>query len=186
VSARAAAGLVLLIAAALGSLALLLQTQEDAEPPAPVARLGVGYYARDARLMGTDESGRALYRIAAGRVDQQPQDGSVALVGVELDYDPATDTPWRLSANEGRLLPGGKMVELTGNVVARTVEPGAAAATIRTDFLVFDPVTRVAATDRKVAIEYAGSIIHATGLRADLRTSRLELLATVSGRYVRP
>ena len=77
------------------------------------------------------------------------------------------------------------MIELSGNVVAATREADSPAATIRTDYLEFDPGTNVAATDRKVVIEYAGSTVHATGLRAMLRQDRLELLSNVTGQYVR-
>jgi LPS export ABC transporter protein LptC len=77
------------------------------------------------------------------------------------------------------------MIELSGNVVAATREADSPAATIRTDYLEFDPGTDIARTERKVVIEYAGSTVHATGLRAMLRQDRLELLSDVTGQYVR-
>ncbi len=184
-SGRGFLATVLLLVLALGSGFLFLRTREDPTIATATPELGVGYYARDARLTGTDDDGRILFRISAADVEQAPADGSVALRSVSLDYDPATDLPWQLTAATGRLPAGGKMIELTGDVVAISRAPGSPAAVIRTDSLQFDPVTRIAATDKKVVIEYAGSTVNALGLRAHLSEDRLELLAEVEGQYVR-
>jgi len=185
VSARSIIAGVLLAATALASGYLFLRIRDTAGPSTETVRLGIGYYADRATLTGTDETGRILFRISASGVTQNPADSSVALQNVTLDYDPETEAPWQLRAETGRLPPGGKMIELSGNVVASTGEAGGPAAFIRTDFLEFDTGTRIAATDRKVVIEYAGSIINAVGLRADLARDRLELRSQVSGSYVR-
>ena len=178
-------GLVVLIAGALGTGAILMRTQTE-EPSAPAApRLDVGYYATNARLTGTDEEGRFLYSIAAKKVVQDPEGGDVDLHEVSVNYDPAAKVPWTLHADTGRVLPGGKTIELTGHVVAATRETEGPPATIRTDYLTFDPATNVASTDRPVVIDYAGGNLHATGMRALLQDDRLELLKGVTGRYVR-
>ena len=182
---RGLSGLLLLVAAVLGSSYLFLRARDETSVAAPERSLGVGYYARRARLTGTDDTGRILFRIAADEVEQQPADGSVAMRTVSLDYDPTAELPWELTAAAGTLPAGGKMVELSGNVVATSREDGSPAAIIRTDFLRFDPETRIAETDRKVVIEYAGSTVNAIGLRALLSEDRLELLSAVEGRYVR-
>lgn len=145
--------------------------------------LGVGYYAEDARVSITDEDGELVVRVSARSAVQEPTDGGVNLQDVTIDYDPAADLPWTLTASEGRIRAGVKMVELSGDVVATTREADGPAATIRTDFLEFDPDTSIAATDRSVVVEYAGSTVRAVGLRAALREDRLELLADVTGRY---
>lgn len=182
---RTLAGLSLLAAAALGSGALWLRAQEDTTTTVAAPRLGIGYYLRDARLSATGDDGHILYRIDAVDVVQSPADGSVALRAVSIDYDPATEVPWRLRADRGVMGPGDKMVRLSGNVVAATRDAASPVATISTDYLELDPGTETASTTSKVVIEYAGSIVHATGLRAQLREDRLELLADVRGRYER-
>jgi lipopolysaccharide export system protein LptC len=174
-----------LLLAAVASSVLLFRAGEGEGPAATTPRLGIGYYVNDARLIRTDDAGHILFRVSAATAQQTPTDGSVSLQSVAVNYDPAQATPWTLRADTGRIAAGVKMIALSGNVVAASSEVDRPAATIRTDYLEFDPETEVAATDGKVVIEYAGSTVHATGLRAMLRENRLQLLSEVTGRYVR-
>ncbi|MCC7329345.1 MAG: LPS export ABC transporter periplasmic protein LptC [Gammaproteobacteria bacterium] len=182
---RRALAVLSLLAMAAGSSLLLHQLDSDETPAVSAAAPGIGYYLTDARLTGTGDDGHVLYRLSAHEVTQQPDDGNVNLADVTVDYDPAHEIPWRLTASRGRVIDDGKMIALSGNVVAATREARGPAAIIRTDYLEFDPGTDVASTDRKVVIEYAGSTVHAVGLRALLREDRLQLLADVSGHYAR-
>ncbi len=177
--------MVTLLALATLSGLLALRAERDAPPAASrSAPLGVGYYLRDATLSGIGDDGKLRYRISATAVNQVMADGSVALEEVALDYGRGSDLPWNVRAEAGRIPPGGKIIELTGNVVAVTRDSDHPPATIRTDYLEFDPDTSIAATDKEVTIDYAGSTVHAIGMRALLREDRLELLAAVKGRYV--
>ena len=178
-------GLGVLLCGTLATSALLMRTREEEPAAAPPPQLDIGYYALNARLSGTDDAGRMLYSVAAASVVQTPSDGVVNLKDVAVNYDPAVDVPWSLHADTGKIRPDGKIIELSGNVVAATREVDSPAATIRTDYLEFDPGTNIATTDRKVLIDYAGSTVHALGLRALLQEDRLELLQEVAGRYVR-
>lgn len=182
---RKLASLLLLAAAALGSGALWLRAREEPAAAGDSPALGVGYYLRDARLSATGEDGRIRYRIAAAQVVQSPGDGSVTMREVTIDYDPAADVPWTLRADRGTMRSGDKMVKLAGNVVATTREAESPVATISTDYLELDPGTETATTTSPVVIDYAGSVVRATGLRAMLREDRMELVADVRGRYVR-
>jgi lipopolysaccharide export system protein LptC len=178
-------GLCALVLCAVASGFLFYRADQKSKPPASAPRLGIGYYANDALLTGTDDDGHILYRVTAATIQQMPADGSVSLQSVAVNYDPARQVPWNLRADTGRIMLGGKMLALSGNVVAATREAVSPAATIRTDYMEFDPGTDIATTDRKVVIDYAGSTVHATGLRAMLRQDRLELLSDVIGQYVR-
>jgi lipopolysaccharide export system protein LptC len=175
----------LLLAAAAGSWALLFRAGGRGVLEDEPAELGVGYYATDARLSGTGDDGRILYRVFAITVRQTPADGSVSLERVTIDYGPAARNPWTLRADTGTIPRGGKIIQLDGNVVAETRAADAVPATIRTDHLSYDTRTDVASTDRDVTIDYAGSAVHASGMRASLGENRLELLARVRGTYVR-
>ncbi len=175
----------LLLAAAAASWALLDRSGRKARPqPDESAHLGVGYYATQARLSGTGEDGRLLYRVSAASVLQAPDDGSVDLREVVIDYEPGERSPWNLRAAAGKIRPGGKMIELSGNVVAETRTDDVTAATIRTDYLEFDTATDTATTDRDVTIDYAGGAVRGTGMRAKLADNQLELLSAVTGTYV--
>ncbi len=182
---RRALALLWLLAVAVGTGMLLRNVDKGGEPVAAAPSLGVGYYLTDARLTGTGDDGHVLYRLAAAHVVQHPADGNISLEGVTVNYDPASDIPWRLTADTGQVLGEGRMIALSGNVVATTREAGGPVAIIRTDYLEFDPGTDIASTDRKVVVDYAGSRMHATGLLAWLREDRLRLRADVVGHYVR-
>ena len=75
--------------------------QRPDEAP-PVERAGgaepLGYYARGARISGTDEQGRLMYRIFADRLDELPGEELLELTGVKVDYQPADETAWTLTA----------------------------------------------------------------------------------------
>jgi len=174
-----------LLAIALISTVLLMSVRDKPEEIAAPAEIAIGYFLENATVSGTGEDGRVLYRISAESVIQSPADGSINLDRVQVNYDPAAEVPWNLRADTGRMRAGGKIMELSGNVVAASRDAGNPVATISTDHLEFDPGTDTATTDSAVVIDYAGSVIHAKGLRALLRQDRLELLADVRGRYIR-
>lgn len=175
--------LVLLLAGALATTVLFVRGREQpARDESP--RLNVGYYVRDARLTGTGPDGRILYRVRAADVEQDLADGSVAMADIAVDYEPATDVPWTLTAREGRIPPGGNIIVLTGDVVAST--PTATPPTlIRTDYLELDPDSYLARTAGDVTIERARDTLRARGMRIFLRQDRLELESEVQGVFRR-
>jgi LPS export ABC transporter protein LptC len=177
--------MILLLAGAVATWALLSSLEAEHEPVAATPELGMGYYATGARLSGSGPDGRIAYRVSARTVEQRPADRSVSLREVMVDYEPGTRSPWNLRADTGLIPASGKIVELSGNVVAETRATDRPATIIRTDYLQFDTRTDVAATDREVTIEYDGSTVRALGLRASLAEDRLDLVAGVAGRYVR-
>lgn len=180
---RTALNMTLLLAAAAASWALSFRAGETpmAQPEPPHA--GIGYYATDVQLSATDDQGLIRYRVTADEVQQQTRDGSVKLQQVIIHYDPPQGRPWQLRSDAGSMPPGGKMVTLTGNVVAETRAGDAPPATIRTDYLKFDTASDVVTTNREVHLDQAGNRVRAIGMRADLAHERIELLAGVRGSY---
>jgi lipopolysaccharide export system protein LptC len=175
----------ILLACAVASWLLFSGSEPETKPAAAPPALRVGYYATGVTLSGSDEDGRILYRVSADTVEQQPTDGSIDLDRVEVGYTPAARIAWALHSDTGRIPPGGKIVQLIGNVVAETQGTERPAMVIHTDHLDFDTRTDVAATDGEVTINYDGSAVRATGLQARLAEDRLELLSGVTGTYVR-
>lgn len=173
-----------LVVLAAGSTLLLRQLDEEAAAPADPILPDIGYYLSQTQLTGTGDDGQPLYRLRADEIRQRPSDGRVMLTRVAVDYDPAEDLPWTLNADNGEVLDDGRMITLSGDVVAATRAEDGPVATIRTDYLEFEPATDIASTDRRVTVDYAGNTVRALGLRALLREDRLELLAEVQGHYV--
>jgi LPS export ABC transporter protein LptC len=174
-----------LLGCAVGTWVLLTRVEADREAPGTTPELGMGYYATDARLSGSGPDGRIVYRVSARTVEQKPGDRSVSLRDVAVDYEPGAKIPWSLRADTGHIPASGKIVELSGNVVAATQATDRPATIIRTDYLEFDTRTDVAATDREVTIDYEGSAVRANGLRANLAEDHLELVSGVAGHYAR-
>ncbi len=150
------------------------------EKPGPKS----GYYLVQAELIGTGDDGHVLYHLRTRRAEKELDTGGLDLDQVQLRYDLAERIPWTLRADTGRMDSEGDMLQLHGNVVAVTDEDGNPPTTIRTDYLEIDPDSLVAQTTHVVHIEYAGSKVAATGMRAYLREDRLQLLSKVHGTFV--
>ncbi len=176
--------LTLLLAAAAASWVLLDNSGRDARPePEESVHLGVGYYATRAKLSGTGENGRLLYRVDAATVVQSPGDDTVDLHEVAISYEPTDRRPWSLHADTGEIRADGTIIELSGNVVAETRSGDVTSATIHTDRLEFFTATDTATTDSVVTIDFAGGAVRGTGMRARLADNHLELLSAVRGTY---
>lgn len=173
-----------LLIGAVASGVLLFRSGPEEQTDQQGPSLGIGYFMTDARLVGTGQDGRALYRVSAANASQNLADGAVEMEDVRMIYDPLTDIPWDVRADAGRMPPDGNIIELEGNVVATTQEGDRAPTTIRTDYLEMDPETFVAQTSRKVTVEHEDRKVYATGMRLYLKDDRLLLISNVNGKFV--
>jgi lipopolysaccharide export system protein LptC len=173
-----------LLVGAIGSGVLLLRNSPDEAEEEQRLRLSIGYYVKDARLSGTGDDGKILYRASAARASQNFDDGLINLEDVHVIYDPATEIPWVLDANTGRIPRNGNIIELEGDVVAQTNDEGEPPMTIRTDYMELYTETYIAETKEKVAIDYTNNRVFATGMRAFLEEDRLQLLSNVNGKFL--
>jgi len=172
----------LLLAAALASLLLLPRDDEQPAEP-PTLRAGIGYYMDQAELIATGDDGRVIYRLSADTAQQDLAGGGIELVRVELAYDALLAVDWQVRADRGSIPADGRIISLSGDVVAiaeRELEP---TTTIRTDYLELDPEAYIASTPARVLIERPGGTIRALGLQLYLREDRVQLLSEVEGRF---
>ena len=181
--ARNSATLIALLFGAVSSGILLLRNTEDEVRKTEDPRMSIGYYMNRANLIATGDDGQILFRASAKTASQDFDEGTVNLQGVRVTYDPVTDIPWAMQANNGKIPPDGNMIQLTGDVVARTKNDGNTAMKIDTDYLQLDTETYVASTEQKVAIEYTGNIVFATGMRAFFKEDRVQLISNVNGKF---
>jgi LPS export ABC transporter protein LptC len=144
----------------------------------------LGYYVRGARLLGTDEQGRVTYRIRAERLDELPAEDQLRLEGVNVEYHPAEDTAWAITATNASALKDGSLLELSGDVQVRNVPtPGSTQQTILTQALRFWPGTSSVESDQPVEIRLGDWRLHAIGLRTDLKGDTLRLESQVHGTF---
>ena len=176
--------LLLLLIAAVASGVLVLQNDDKDSDRAPKPELGIGYYMKQAELVRIDENGRILYRVQTDEATQKVRNGIIELDLVRVSYDPLTEVPWDLRADKGQILPDRNIIQLTGDVIAKTRGEIQAPIRISTDFLELDTDTYIAETDREVTIDYTNNQIFATGLRAFLKEERLQLVSNVNGKFI--
>ena len=149
----------------------------DAEP--------LGYYARGARISGTDEQGRVTYRVFAERLDELPGDERLQLTGVNVEYQPSDTAEWTLTAATAKYARDGSTVDLLGNVEVRS-KPSNGLRPVRlvTDQLLFSPDTSSAETDESVEIRVGDLQLKGVGFRSDLKGGTLKLESDVYGTFV--
>jgi len=180
---------VMIVLAILAAATWLVTLQrEDAEPVADdeTEAAPLGYYARGARLSGTDDEGRLTYRVFAERLDEVPGQELLQLTGVTVDYWPAGNAPWKLSAANAKFARDGSEIELTGEVQASNApSDGSKPKRIATERLLFLPDMSSAESDAAVKIHVGDWQLDGIGLRADLKEDTLEL-ESVRGTLLAP
>jgi len=143
-----------------------------------------GYAALDAEIIETGPDGRALYTLEADRIVQQPEQATVELEGVEMDYRDASGNRWRVRARNGRILEDATRVDLAGDVQVAGTPPGDYKdAQITTEKLTFDTQRERVETAEPVTLLWSGRELHARGLVADLKGEHVRLESDVHGRF---
>jgi lipopolysaccharide export system protein LptC len=148
----------------------------------------LGYYLRDAVLLGTDDQGRISYRLHAGLVEERPDEARLALENVRFEYEPSEKIPWTIIAARGEAPIGDERpyVDLSGNVeLTRAPAAQGAPTRVDTEMLRLVPDEHLASADGPVQISVGGNALDAVGLKAFLEDDRVELESQVHGRFVR-
>jgi LPS export ABC transporter protein LptC len=144
-----------------------------------------GYYLKNAILTDYDESGAPSIRIEAERIDQVAHGNEVALYNVRVNYDAPGGLNWVLVGDTAHVQPGGKIVEVSGNVRLQEETIGSAeTAVIRSDTMTYDVPGSIASTKSDVRIEYGGHVLTARGLSANLKARTMRLESKVNGRFL--
>jgi lipopolysaccharide export system protein LptC len=144
-----------------------------------------GYYLKNAVLTDYDASGAPSIRIEAERIDQIDHGNEVALYNVRVNYDAPGGQTWVLVGDTAHVQPGGKIIDVAGNVRLQGENPGTAgAAVIHTDLLSYNVPETTASTKSDVRIDYGSHILTARGLSANLKERTIRLESKVNGRFL--
>lgn len=182
---RNGAVLCLLIAAALGTWYWSRTTAPTVAESVPARSVPLGYYLRDAVLLGTDEEGRVVYRVTAGLAEEQPETGSLLMNDVRVEFHQDTPVPWRVRATRAEADPSQSYLELEGNVeLEREADGSRPRALVETNRLRLEPEQATAVASGDVRFTVGDNTLSAMGLKAFLRDDRLELESRVHGRFV--
>lgn len=181
-------GFILLAIALVTALTVLVgrRDRDDAEqegtrePPQP------GYYMTDAQIVETGPDGAPRYRMAAERIVQNPQDQSIRLQTMKLDYRAGPEREWTLTARNGYVPPASRTIDLSGDVqITGLPVEGSVPAVVRTERMQLDTVANVATSRERVDIVWGERRLSTIGLKADLKAEKLKLESSVHGRFVR-
>jgi len=143
-----------------------------------------GYYLKDAVLTDYAQNGNPAIKIAAGRIDQVGTGTEVALHDIRVDYQAPGGQAWVMVGDLAHVQPGGKAVDVTGNVRLQGVDPGrAGTAVIRTDRMTYDVADAVVHTASDVRIDFAAQSLTARGLVANLNKHTIRLESQVNGTF---
>jgi LPS export ABC transporter protein LptC len=144
-----------------------------------------GYYLKHAILTDYDASGAPSLRVEAERIDQIAHGNEVELYNVRVNYDPPGGQAWVLIGDTAHVQPGGKVIDVAGNVRLQGENPGTpGTAVIRTDLLSYNVPEGIASTKSDVRIDYGGHILTARGLSANLKERTMRLESKVNGRFL--
>ena len=178
-----------MIVLAILAAATWVATWQPAETNAPVEGAGasqaLGYYVRGARILGTDEEGRVTYRIFAERLDELPDEGRLQLTGVDVEYQPADETAWSISAATGSSTKEISQLELSGDVELRSAPTGASKPlAIFTEKLTFWLDSSNVESQEPVEVHFGDLRLSGVGLTTDLKGDSLRLESDVHGTLV--
>ena len=144
-----------------------------------------GYYLKNAILTDYDATGSPSIRIEAERIDQIDHGNEVALYNVRVNYDAPNGQTWVLFGDTAHVQPGGKIIDVAGNVRLQGESPDTkGAATIHTDTLSYNVPESIASTKSDVRVDYGGHILTGRGLIANLKERTMRLESKVNGRFL--
>ena len=171
-----------LVLAAVSSYFVLNMSSRTLAPPRPTEAAERSYYLKGASITGVSPSGEKLYELAAAYVRHNPNDQSVSMREIRMDYMSPDKNLWVLEADEGIIPRTREIIELWGNV--RASSGGQDPITIlRAEALTLDPNASLASTEGQVQIELDGKRLSGTGMRAYLKDNRLQLQSKVHGLF---
>ncbi len=165
----------------------ILSTPERLRRSAPGTLRGPrpDYYLNDAVLTDYGPDGAPSVRIQAARIDQVGRGDQVALHDVHVTYAAPAGESWVLTGQQAQIEPGGKAVDVRGDVQLRGVDPNRpGTAIIRSDRMRYDVADAIASTPDDVRIEFGAETLSARGLVADLKRRTVRLESNVNGRFL--
>ena len=142
------------------------------------------FYAKDAIIVQTQIDGSPQLRLVADRIDQHPEDDSIGLDNVRVDYLKVPDKRWVLTAEQGFVPADSRTAQFSGNVRLRPAD-GPSSTLLRTDALTVDMERDLAyTTTSPTTIRFGRYAMQVKRVEADLKTEKVQL-ESVHGRAER-
>ena len=160
------------------------QGMDGEDPVTVVGTAAPGYYLRGASILGTDEAGRALFRVQAASAEEVPAQRRLLLRGVAVRYQPESQVPWVLTATEGQAFLDQTHLDFTGEVeLTRSGRTDSGPMAIHAGSLRLEPATFDVRADGPVSLYFGDRRLDAVGLSANLKAERMALESNVHGDF---
>ena len=177
--------LLVVLAIALISRWLLTTIEAPTGRLAPEERHDPDYFLENFKLTIYQPNGAPAYRLNATHANHYPDDDTLAMKNLRIEYLVEPEQTWITTANEGTAFENIEVVHLTGDVqIQRQTKEVEHSYTINTDALRIDFPKKHASTDTKVKIVSKNSTIAAKGMIVDLQAGEMTLLSEARGHYV--
>lgn len=173
-----------LVAALTWALFWLFRPAES--PPAFVGPPRSNYTLNNFQLNALDENGRLSFTIAAPALARRNDDGSLWIDAPDFLIAAKKGEPWKGESQSAFVNKEGSYLLLAGAVLMqREGSDEAGAARVETRDVDAYPKENRLQTAAAATITQPGSILRGTGMKADLNTHQLELLADVHASFAR-
>ncbi len=148
------------------------------------AAAGLGYAARQARVIETGPDGHPLYTLTADLINEPPGATQIQLQQVHMDFRDSTGHDWTGRADNGVSDEDVAKVELSGNVhVSGTWAGSNTPANINTEKLSVDTREKTLTSADLVTMTTTAGRIQSKGLSVNLNDGLLHLESNVHGTY---
>lgn len=175
----------LVAVAVVGALAVW-QLQPGAPPPAPPP-VRSDYILENFELTSLDENGKESFSVTAPRLERDPRGKSLTLTLPQFSFPDKDGDRWLATSNSAWVAEKGVEVRLIDKVeMIGPPSPLGDRTRFNTEHLQVFPKQNLAQSQDSVTVSRADSILQGTGLRADMRSHHIQLLANVKGRYAPP
>jgi len=165
------------------------------QPPAAATK-GPDYFMFDTISTVMDETGQPKHRLQTAYLAHFAAQNRTELTNPHLTLHQQDNSLWSIKANSGTVYQETEQIYLAGDVVIerptaqddlnnqRAQNPALAGIKIQTDKLHIDSQMQFAQTEDPVVISNQDAQVNAVGMKANLQTKTVELLANVRGIYV--
>ena len=154
--------------------------------PRPVAA-GVArsdYVLEDFELTSLDAAGKEAFSVAAPHLERDPGGKSLSIDQPRFQFPDRNEGRWLATSERAWVAEKGVEVRLIDKVqLTGPASPNGDRIRFETAHLQIFPKQDLALSEDSVTVTRADSILQGTGLRADMNSKRIQLLANVKGRY---
>lgn len=136
------------------------------------------------QMTSLDDKGEESFSVEAPHLERDPSGKSLTLTKPEFSFPDDGGGRWNATSDSAWVAEKGVEVRLLQNVVMiGPLSPRGERTRFSTERLDVFPKKDLATSAAAVTITRADSILTGTGLRADMKAQKIELLSNVKGRY---